>query len=259
MTALLARQKPLWEPGTRFGYHAVTFGFLVGEVIRRASGKTVGQLIREEIAGPLGVDFELGFAEDVDVRVAELLTASPAPEGVIDIVRTITSNPMALLSRTFLVAIPSATINNNARAVRAAELPATNGHTNARALAKIYGALAQGGTIDGVQLLRPESIARATEEQVGGIECVGLAEMRFGLGFVLRRPAIDLPGPQAFGHPGFGGSQGFADPGRKLGFGYVMNQLGHASPEEFVRSTVTAAPTPDPRATTILRALYAAL
>jgi CubicO group peptidase (beta-lactamase class C family) len=259
MTTLLARQQPLWEPGSAFGYHAVTFGFLVGEVIRRVSGKTVGQLIREEIAGPLGVDFELGFGEDVDARVAELLNAAPAPEGVMDLVRSITANPMTVLARAFLVAIPSPDSNNNARAVRACEMPSTNGHTNARALAKIYGALARGGAIDGVQLLSGESVARASEQQVSGIECVSMAEMSFGLGFALRRPDIDVPGPATFGHGGFGGSEGLADPGRKLGFGYVMNQLGHTSPEQFAHSTKPAAPPPDPRATRILRALYAVL
>jgi CubicO group peptidase (beta-lactamase class C family) len=259
MTDLLARQQPLWEPGSAFGYHAVTFGFLVGEVIRRVSGKTVGQLIREEIAGPLGVDFELGFAEDIDARVAELLNAPAAPEGVMDLVRTITADPMTVLARTFLVAIPSLDTNNNARATRACELPSTNGHTNARALAKIYGALAQGGAIDGVQLLSRESIERATERQVGGIECVSMAEMNFGLGFALRRPSIDVPGPAAFGHGGFGGSEGLADPGRKLGFSYVMNQLGFTSPEQFVHSTNAASPAPDPRATRILRAVYSVL
>jgi CubicO group peptidase (beta-lactamase class C family) len=138
-------------------------------------------------------------------------------------------------------------------------MPSTNGHTNARALAKIYGALAQGGAIDGVQLLSDESVARAREKQVSGIECVSLAEMSFGSGFALRRPDIDVPGPAAFGHGGFGGSEGLADPGRKLGFGYVMNQLGHTSPEQFVHATKSTAPPPDPRATRILRALYAVL
>jgi len=259
MTALLERQQPLWEPGSAFGYHAVTFGFLVGEVIRRVSSKTVGQLIREEIAGPLGVDFELGFGEDIDARVAELLPAPPAPEGVMDLVRSITANPMTVMARAFLVAIPSPDTDNNARAVRACEMPSTNGHTNARALAMIYGALARGGAIDGVQLLSRESIARASELQVGGIECVSMAEMSFGLGFAVRRPGVDVPGPAAFGHAGFGGSEGLADPGRKLGFGYVMNQLGHTSPEQFVHATKVTAPASDPRATRILRALYAVL
>jgi CubicO group peptidase (beta-lactamase class C family) len=259
MTALLAAQKPLWEPGSAFGYHALTFGFLIGEVIRRVTGKSVGQLIREEIAGPLGVDFELGFGEDVDSRVAELLNAARPAAGVKDLVHVITANPMALMGRAFLVAVPSEHTHHNARAVRAAENPSTNGHTNARALAKIYGGLAQGGEIDGVRLLSAPGVARASERQVGGIERVTLAEMSFGLGFTLRRPDSDLLGPASFGHPGFGGSVGLADPDRKLGFGYVMNQLGLASPDQFARATVAAAPEPDARATRILRALYAVL
>lgn len=259
VTDLLARQKPLWEPGSNFGYHAMTFGFLVGEVIRRATGKTVGQLIREEIAAPLGVDFELGVSEDMDRRVAEVLNPSPAPPGVNTLVQIITSNPTALIARAFLVAIPSAATGNNARAVRAAEIPSANGHTNARALSKIYGGLAQGGEIDGVHLLSPESIARATAEQVSGVDLVSMAEMRFGLGFALRLPNAEIPGPASFGHVGYGGSLGFADPDRKLGFGYVMNQLGHASPGEFTRSRAPSGPGPDPRAGRILRALYSVL
>jgi CubicO group peptidase (beta-lactamase class C family) len=259
MTDLLARQKPLWEPGSSFGYHAVTFGFLVGEVIRRVTGKTVGQLIREEIAGPLGVDFELGVGADLDVRVAELLTAPPAPPGVKDMYSIVTADPMGLLGRTFAVSIPSPETGFNARAARACEMPGTNGHTTARALAKIYGGLARGGQIDGHQLLSPEGLARATEKQVGGIERVSMADMHFALGFMLRRPQADILGSGAFGHPGFGGSEGLADPERKLGFGYVMNQLGRSSPEQFVRSSVNNAPAADPRATVILRALYGVL
>ena len=259
MTELLAQQKPLWEPGHGFGYHAVTFGFLVGEVIRRASGKTVGQLIREEIAGPLAVDFELGFAGDQDHRVAEVLNSPPAPEGKVDLVKSITADLKSVLSRGFVVAIPTPDTDFNSRKNRAHELPSTNGHTNARALATIYGALARGGRHGGVQLLSAESIARATEKQVGGVESVMQADMHFGLGFGLRRPSHAVSGPRAFGHGGFGGSIGLADPDRKLGFGYVMNQFGLGSSEEFAKSTLPDACPGDRRATDILRAVYATL
>ncbi|HEX4478751.1 MAG TPA: serine hydrolase domain-containing protein [Polyangiaceae bacterium] len=256
VTTLLAAQKPGWEPGSALGYHAVTFGFLVGEVIRRITGKTVGRMIREEIAGPLGVDFQLGFDESVDPRVAFLIDPEPAPEGVIDLVNAITMDPFGQLSRAFLVAIPTPDTSFNSRGARAAEMPASNGHTNARALARIYGALARGGEIDGTRLLKSETIARATEKQVGGIECVDGLEMHFGLGFMLRRPDASVVGPRAFGHTGFGGSMGFADPDLKVGFGYVMNQLGNSVSDEFSRSTGAKSPQPDPRGTNIFRALY---
>jgi CubicO group peptidase (beta-lactamase class C family) len=259
MTRLLARQKPSWEPGSSFGYHAVTFGFLVGEVIRRITGKTVGRLIREEIAGPLGVDFELGFGEDVDPRVAPLVNAAPAPEGVMDLVRVVTADPFGLISRAFLVAMPTPDTGFNSRGARAAEVPASNGHTNARSLAKIYGTLARGGAAGGVRLLGPDTIVRATERQVGGIENVAMLDTYFGLGFMLRRPDAGVVGLRAFGHPGFGGSVGLADPDRKLGFGYAMNQLGHSTGAEFLKDTALDTPKADPRATSILRALYAVL
>jgi CubicO group peptidase (beta-lactamase class C family) len=135
-------------------------------------------------------------------------------------------------------------------------MPASNGHTNARALARIYGALARGGEIEGTRLLSSETIARATEKQVGGVECVDGLDMHFGLGFMLRRPDARIVGPRAFGHTGFGGSMGFADPDLKVGFGYVMNQLGNSVSDEFSRSTGAKSPKPDPRGTNILRALY---
>lgn len=258
VTSLLAKQKPLWGSDPSFAYHAVTFGFLVGEVIRRVSGKTVGQLIREEISGPLGVDFELGFGEELDPRVAQLVHAAPAPPEVKDLVNLVTANPMGLIARALLVAVPSPETDYNTRRARAAEVPASNGHTNARALATIYGNLVAGET-HGVRLLSQDALARAIEVRAGGTEQTLLGDMYFGLGFALRRPEDNVIGRRSFGHPGFGGSEGFGDPDRKLGFGYVMNQLGLASAEEFVKTTGRGGPPADPRATRILKALYALL
>jgi CubicO group peptidase (beta-lactamase class C family) len=259
ITELLAGMSPQSEPGAVFAYHAVTFGFLVGEVIRRVTGKTVGTLIREEIARPLGVDFELGFGRGLDPRIASLVPAAPAPDGIVDLVKAIQMNPIGPLGRAILVSIPRTEIDPNTPEYRAAEIPASNGHTNARALARIYGALARGGELDGVRLLTAESIARATKRRVGGIEATMLMDINFGLGFSLAHPTAPTVGPRTFGHAGLGGSVGLADPDQKLGFGYLMNQLGHATGPHFVRDTAPQSPPADPRADAILRAVYAAL
>jgi len=234
MTGALACQAPWWEPGTRHGYHALTFGFLVGEVVRRASGKTVGAWLREHVTGPLDADFHIGLPEADEPRVSPL-HGSMAPrrsEGTPEI-----PGPLGQFLRdmTDPTTMAGAAFNNpprgaeavNTRAWRAAEIPAANGHGTARALARIYGALARGGELDGVALLRPESVARAREEQAFGPDAVlGGLPMRFGLGFMLRHDLVPLsPSPDAFGHPGAGGSVGMADPSARVGFGYVMNNM----------------------------------
>jgi CubicO group peptidase (beta-lactamase class C family) len=253
-------QTPIWKPGEKFGYHANAFGFLVGQVIRGATGKTAGQLIKEQIADPLGVDFLLGFGPEYDDRIAELLDLPPAPPGVLTLVDAFMEDPNSLLVRTFIPSMPSPEYSFNSRAIRAAEIPALNGHTNARSLAKIYGALARGGTIDGIEIIKPETLAHAVKEQVGGIDEVLQGELHFGLGFMLALPSPEnVVGPNTFGHFGYGGSVGCADPDCKLGFGYTMNQLGHGAVPMFLHMTYEGAAEPDPRAASILRAVYASI
>jgi CubicO group peptidase (beta-lactamase class C family) len=235
MAGALAEQEPWWEPGTRHGYHALTFGFLVGELIRRVSGRSVGAFFREEVAGPLGADFFIGLPAEEDPRVADLQggLAPPTPaEGGPEI-----PGPLGQFLRdmTDPSTMTGAAFNNppgraervNTRAWRAAEIPAANGHGTAEALARIYGALARGGELGGVRLLEPESIELARTEQAFGPDAVlGSLPMRFGLGFMLRQDFMPLsPNASAFGHPGAGGSIGMADPEAKVGFGYVMNQM----------------------------------
>ncbi len=229
----LAREEPWWEPGTRHGYHAMTFGHLVGELIRRTSGSSVGAFFRENVAGPLGAEFHIGLASDYDVRTSKLHGSLVSREGAkirlkgpfADFLRD-WQDPDTLTGAAF--ANPSVGEGLvNTRAWRAAEVPAANGHGTARALARIYGALSRGGEIDGVRLLEPASIERAIEEQAFGPDPVlaGLP-MRFGLGFMLRQDYVPLsPNPRAFGHPGAGGSIGMADPDAKVGFGFTMNRM----------------------------------
>jgi len=251
MTRLLAEQKPWWEPGTAHGYHALTFGWLVGEVVRRIRGKKIGDVVRDEIAKPLGVEFEIGFGPELDARVAPLsqgpIHAPPDGGPGMDLMSQIQQNPDGMLARTFgnpaLLAV-----SPNSRAWRAAELAAANGHSNAHSLARIYGALANGGSIDGVRLLSREAIERARAEQVHGKDQVLPLTTRLALGFFLPTREEPLgPNPRVFGHGGAGGSYSMADPEHRLSFGYVMN-LMH-----------TGLWLVDPRPRRLLAAAYASL
>jgi len=224
----LAAQTPWWEPGTRHGYHAVTFGHLNGEVIRRVSGKTVGQYFREEIAEPLGADFRIGFGPEHDSRVAEMI---PAGLPVMDADHPLTKafmDPTSMTFKAFMIT-PEPMLDPlymNTREWRAAEVPAANGHGNARALATIYGALARGGELNGVRILEEETIDEALEEQSYGEDAVLFMPMRFGRGFFLEAPEYGLTeGSRLFGHPGMGGSFGLGDRAAKMGIGYTMNKM----------------------------------
>jgi CubicO group peptidase (beta-lactamase class C family) len=224
----LAAQKPWWTPGEKFGYHAVTFGHLNGEVIRRVTGKTVGQYFRENIAGPLGVDYYIGFGPELDSRVAEMI---PAGLPQLDPNHPLTKaflNPTSMTFKAFTIT-PEPMLNlmyMNTREWRAAEVPAANGHGNARALATIYGALARGGEVNGVRILQPETVREAIQEQSYGEDAVLFMPLRFGRGFFLEAPEYGLtPNASLFGHPGMGGSFGLGDCDAKLGIGYTMNKM----------------------------------
>ncbi len=247
-TGVLAETAPWWEPGTRHGYHALTFGHLVGEVIRRISGKSVGQFFRAEVAGPLAADFFIGVPEAEDTRAAEILPDPPPRPGDTTMWEVLLRDPTSMASRAFLNP-PRTPEVVNTRAWRAAEIPAGNGHTTARALARIYGALACGGTLDGIRLLQPATIDAAIVEQSAGLDAILSFPTRFGLGFMLTLPERPFgPNPRAFGHPGRGGSIGFADLDGGIGFGYVVNQYQTGT----LRN-------PDLRWPTLVEAVYASL
>lgn len=248
VTSELARQEPWWTPGTRHGYHAITFGWLVGEVIRRISGKSPGTYFRDEIAKPLGADAWIGIGPELDARVAEIIFA-PAPKpGEPNIFAEMMKDPTSVTALSIMNPPTMFTQETtNSRAWRAAEIPAANGHTNARALARIYGALARGGEVDGVKLFSPREIERCYTEQSKGPDAVLPLSTRFSLGFMLSQRGTEMgPNPHSFGHPGAGGSLGFADPDAKVGFGYVMNQMGNE-------------PLLDPRPAALIAAVYASL
>ncbi|MFG2489876.1 serine hydrolase domain-containing protein [Streptomyces caniferus] len=232
MAAALAGQRPLWTPGTAHGYHGRTWGWLVGEVIRRVSGQTPGRFFADEIAAPLGLDFFIGLPADQRDRVSRMVYQRPAvdlttvptasiPEGLRELVAA-WRDPNSFSNRAYAVTDP-AEINFDSPEVQAAELPASNGIATARALARMYAALI--GEVDGVRLLAPESLESATKEQAGGKDQVMLIPSRFSSGYMLPTETNPMIGPLSFGHTGRGGSLGFADRGHGVAFGYVMNNI----------------------------------
>lgn len=232
MSAAVAAEEPWWQPGRGHGYHVNTFGFLVGELVRRLTGSTIGKFFRSEVADVMGADFHFGIPAQEDQRTAEYLfgeDASPAA-GRAEAERLFGDDEerKLLLARVYLNPPGISGIGTvNSRAWRAAEIPSANGHASARGVARIYSALACGGEVDGIRLLEPETIELATREASGGVDFVLGRPSRFGLGFQLTQPERRLgPNPRSFGHFGAGGSLGFADPDERLAFAYTLNRSG---------------------------------
>jgi CubicO group peptidase (beta-lactamase class C family) len=216
-TSLLAAQAPWWEPGSAPGYHALTQGYLVGEVIRRISGKTVGTLFREEIAQPLDIDFHIGLPPAHDHRVADLI---PPSDGVSE--RRYDSE-IQHKSFTNPVIDPLAT---RTRAWRGAEIPAAGGTGNARAVAQVQALLANGGVAKGKRLLSEAGCRKALELQVEGPDKVLFdLHIRYGLGFGLPGQMMPLPSPNSLFWGGYGGSLIIIDMDQRATFCYVMNKM----------------------------------
>ncbi|HIF64086.1 MAG TPA: class A beta-lactamase-related serine hydrolase [Deltaproteobacteria bacterium] len=220
--AVLAAEKPWWTPGEKHGYHAISFGWLGGELVRRVDGRDVATFIREEIAAPSGADFYLGFGEELDARCAEMgeLSTDPVPAGEPNLVELMMSDLEGLTARAFTnppaLMQPGAV---NSRAWRGAQVPGANGHSSALSLARIYG--------NAAGLLSAEAIATCGRELAQGPDAVLELETRFSVGFMLPQPHMSFgSGEGSFGHAGAGGSLAFYDPERRLGFAYVMNRMG---------------------------------
>jgi CubicO group peptidase (beta-lactamase class C family) len=217
-TSLLAAQAPYWEPGTAVGYHAMTQGYLVGEVIRRITGKTVGTVFREEIAGPLGADFWIGLPSSEDSRVAELI---PPPPGTAvgeagetnALVANMATNPGIDVAET------------RTRAWRGAEIPAAGGTGNARSVAEIHTILANGGIAKGKRFLSEAGCRKALELQIEGTDLIMAVPARFGMGFGLAGGLIPLPHPNTVFWGGYGGSLAVIDMDARTTFGYAMNKM----------------------------------
>jgi CubicO group peptidase (beta-lactamase class C family) len=232
----LAKQSPAWEPGSQHGYHATTYGWLVGEVIKRVAGKSVGTYFRDEIGDPLDVDFWIGLPEEYEPRVGRLTSMIP-PGITVETLRNPGDDPVAQMIASFLgpetmlgrsLFAPGGALTDmeiyNSREMRAAEVPAANGVGDARSIARLYAACV--GEVDGFRILTTEQVKRATTQQTSGPNKVLMdMDIQFGLGFMLTSSLMTIGGPNSFGHYGAGGSMGWADPDAELGFGYVMNRM----------------------------------
>ncbi|MEU1510963.1 serine hydrolase domain-containing protein [Streptomyces sp. NPDC005811] len=246
-TARLAAMEPWWEPGTRSGYHAFTYGFLVGEVVRRVSGLLPGAFLEREVTGPLGIDFTIGLPEKEAGRVAELVPpqAAPASEQAA-VFAQLAPAALAALANPMVGAAEA-----NSPAWRAAEIPAANGHGTARAVAALYGVVAGRGSHGGHRVLSPEAAERVREGQgacrdlVLGVGLAHDTEVALGL-WLSGADGSYGPNPRAVGHDGFGGSCGLADPEAGVSLGYVMNRMGPRISD-------------DPRKMALVDALYSAL
>jgi CubicO group peptidase (beta-lactamase class C family) len=225
MTGAIAGQAPWWEPGAAHGYHVNTFGFAVGELLRRVSGRTVGELVRARIAMPLGADVHIGLPASEHFRVADFEWPGAAPD---ETDRADLAGERLMEHNAYFNpgGLSGAGVVNTA-SWRTAEVPATNGHGTASGIARVYAALAAGGTVDGVAIVDKGSLAEAAAEQVYGQDRILHRRSRFGLGFQLTQAERPMgPSPAAFGHFGAGGSLGFCDQEAGLGVAYATSQMG---------------------------------
>ncbi|WP_433346855.1 serine hydrolase domain-containing protein [Micromonospora sp. CA-111912] len=245
MVAALAAQAPVWEPGTAHGYHSLTFGWLVGEVVRRVSGRSLGTYFADEIGKPLGLDLWVGLPASEAYRVSRLVEqpveqpSTATSEALREMLARYT-DPTSLVVRSAAVTDPP--LDLSIPETWTAEIPSVNGICTASSLARFYAGLI--GEVDGFRILDAATLATATAEQASGVDRVLMVPTRPALGFGLPLPDQPWWSPTAFGFPGHGGSLGYADPASGIAFGYVMNGL---------RVTMT----PDPRTTSLIEAVRA--
>jgi len=226
-TARLAAQAPWWAPGTASGYHAMTSGHLIGEIVRRITGMTLKEFVREEIAKPLGADIQIGARPEDDSRIAELI---PPPPLDIPLDAMPEDHPMR---KTFAWMAPNseAALTAQTTAWRRADIGSANGHGNARSLVRSLSAISLGGKINGLQFLRPETIDLIFQEQANGIDLVLGMPVRWGIGYALPKPEAvpDIPHGRIGYWGGWGGSMVVMDLDRRMTFAYVMNKMGQVT------------------------------
>jgi CubicO group peptidase (beta-lactamase class C family) len=245
LAALLADQAVEEDPRAGFVYHALTYGWLCGELLRRVDGRSIGRFFAEEVAAPLGLELWIGAPPEVEPRVAKLEYAPGWYEKTFEagldrdpLWRKIWTNPWALAPHDLFW---------NRADLHAAEIPAAGGIGSARSVARLYGCLARGGELDGVRLLGADTLALGRAERVRGVDPFSGEPSAFGTGFQIQTERRQLGPPEdAFGHGGAGGSKHGAWPSQRVGFSYAMNQMRDADPV-------------DPRPAALLAALYEAL
>lgn len=205
-TSLLAAQAPAWEPGAALGYHSLSQGYLVGEVVRRITGRTLGTVFREEIAEPLGADFHIGLPASEDDRVAELIPPPVTPQ---------------LNGQTVMIDVA----DTKTRAWRGAEIPAAGGTGNARSVAEVHMILANGGVAKGKRFMSEAGCRKALEVQIEGTDRMLGVPMRYGMGFGLAGAGAPMPSPNTIFWGGYGGSLAIIDMDKRTTFAYVMNKM----------------------------------
>jgi CubicO group peptidase (beta-lactamase class C family) len=233
MVDRLGREQPFWEPGSRVGYHGLTYGWLVGELVRRTSGLDLGAFFRREVAEPLGLDFWIGLPEQEEHRVAAIVPpeASDIPRNPFE--AAVRQQPDSISAKYFVNTGGWRPAGFNSREGHAAQLGAANGITNARSLARLYGTLALGGSREGIAVLSGDTLRKAVDiSSATHLDACLQVPTRFGAGFMRqmdnRALGVDsfLIGDGAFGHAGAGGSVAFSNPRHRLGFAYTMNRMG---------------------------------
>ncbi len=241
VAAAIAAQAPNWEPGTAHGYHARSFGWILGELVRRATGRSLGTWLADEIAKPLGLDLWVGLPAQMLRRTARILPPAGGSDRVAELLGSSSLTARVMNGPSDLFRYDEMW---NRPDLLAAEMPSSNGVADARSLARLYAAAI--GPVDGVRLLAPATVEAARIPHSEGPDRVILMPSRFGAGFALPPFLSPASGARAFGHPGAGGSLAFADPDAEIGFGYVMNEMRFD-------------PQGDPRAAALVEAVYRSL
>ncbi|MEE2768570.1 MAG: serine hydrolase domain-containing protein [Actinomycetota bacterium] len=233
----LENQEPLWEPGTANGYHAITYGWIVGEIVKRIDGRSISRFLAEEVAGPLGVDSYIGLPESEEHRVAPVIAAPvitdpPTLEMLRALMgpgslgyRALTMDGAMFSGEEYDPSTPLRMDAFNSRQIHAAEIPGAAGISEARALARMYGACVT--KVDGIRLINDETVRKVRSEYSRGPDKTLAVECAWGMGFMRDLEMNPMLTEESFGHSGAGGSLAFGDLECKVGFGYVMNQMGN--------------------------------
>lgn len=234
-SAALAPLAPLWEPGTQHGYHPLTWGYLIGEIVRRIDGRSLGTVLREEIAGPAGIDFQIGTPASDHARVAEIMR----PRALPDLGEINEATRAAFLTKW-------AAPDRGGAVWREIEIPSANGIGTAKAVAQLYGIYAHGGQLAGSRVISEAAFEALTQSRVKGQDLVLPYITEFAAGVMRNNIGLYGPNPETLCHSGWGGSLALGDPNRGLSMAYVMNRQSNSLQA-------------DPRATRLVQALYGCL